>query len=111
VHDLSDGGLVAAAAEMALASRVGAAITAPDAPTDLSGLFGEDQARYLLAVRPERLDEIDARAEAAGVPYAVVGRAGGDELSFSGEAGLLCAHDLDALRAAHEAWMPGFMEG
>jgi phosphoribosylformylglycinamidine synthase len=111
VHDLSDGGLVAAAAEMALASRVGAAITAPDAPTDLSGLFGEDQARYLLTVRPERLDELDARAEAAGVSYAVVGRAGGDELSFSGAAGFLCAHDLDALRAAHEAWMPGFMEG
>ena len=62
-HDLSDGGLLVAAAEMALAGGVGARLRAPLAD-GLAGLFGEDQARYLLAVRdPEALLQ---RAAAAG---------------------------------------------
>src|SRR5215467_7585802 len=49
VHDLSDGGLVCAAAEMALASGVGVVLE-PDSGLPIHAeLFGEDQARYLLA--------------------------------------------------------------
>ena len=48
-HDLSDGGLLVAAAEMALAGGVGAVVRSPLADA-VAGLFGEDQARYLLAV-------------------------------------------------------------
>ena len=109
VHDLSDGGLVAAAVEMALASGVGAALNVQLGPPDHAALFGEDQARYLVAVPGDRLDALDTRANAAGVPYDVVGQAGGDEVSFAGAAGLLAAIQLDDLRRAHEAWMPAFM--
>jgi len=109
VHDLSDGGLVAAAAEMALASGVGAALIVQGDAPDHAAFFGEDQARYLLAMRRDQLDEFDAQAEAAGVEYQIVGQAGGDELSLSGRGGLLCAIQLDDLRKAHEAWMPAFM--
>jgi phosphoribosylformylglycinamidine synthase len=109
VHDLSDGGLVAAAAEMALASGVGAALMVQGDVPDHAVFFGEDQARYLVAVPQDRLDDLDARVEAAGVPYEVVGRAGGDELSFTGSGGLLAAIEVDALRTAHEGWMPAYM--
>ncbi|WP_293678145.1 phosphoribosylformylglycinamidine synthase subunit PurL [uncultured Phenylobacterium sp.] len=109
VHDLSDGGLVAAAAEMALASSVGLALDNESAVPDHAFFFGEDQARYLIALRNDQLDELDAAAGGAGVAYLIVGQAGGDEISLSGAGGLIAALDLEDLRAAHEGWMPAFM--
>ena len=101
VHDLSDGGMIAAAAEMALASGVGL-----DLDPGLSGvaaLFGEDQARYLLAVADPA--PILAAAGAAGVPATLVGRAGGETLAGPG-----FDIALATLRAAHEGWLPGYMD-
>ncbi|WP_395671254.1 phosphoribosylformylglycinamidine synthase subunit PurL [Phenylobacterium sp.] len=99
VHDLSDGGLIAAAADMALASDVGITLTA----ADHAQLFGEDQARYLIGLAdPAPLLEA---AKAAGVPAKIIGRADGEALAVEG----LFDLPLAKLRAAHEGWMPGFM--
>ncbi|WP_394763171.1 phosphoribosylformylglycinamidine synthase subunit PurL [Phenylobacterium sp.] len=100
VHDLSDGGLIAAAAEMALASAVG--LTLEGGSSSVGFLFGEDQARYLLAVADPAA--ILAAATAAGVPATVVGQAGGEALRGPG-----FDIPLARLRTAHEGWMPGFM--
>ncbi|HEY3697455.1 phosphoribosylformylglycinamidine synthase subunit PurL [Phenylobacterium sp.] len=103
VHDLSDGGLIAAAAEMALASQVGLTLRLDATLPAHAALFGEDQARYLLAAaNPEA---ILGAASAAGAPAVVVGAAGGDSLASPG----LFDIPLARLRAAHEGWMPGFM--
>jgi phosphoribosylformylglycinamidine synthase len=105
VHDLSDGGLVCAAAEMALASGVGIALRAHSAGHAHPYLFGEDQGRYLLAVAdPEPLLKA---AEATGVHASVAGTAGGEELSSEG----LFSIKLDELRAANEGWLPDYMAG
>jgi phosphoribosylformylglycinamidine synthase len=109
VHDLSDGGLVAAAAEMALASGVGIHLNNPTKVADHAFYFGEDQARYLVAVDADWMDELDAACADAGAPYEIVGEAGGCELALRGTAGNLAAVDLDDLRAAHEGWMPDYM--
>jgi phosphoribosylformylglycinamidine synthase len=102
VHDLSDGGLAAAAGEMALASSVGIELALTgDAPH--AELFGEDQARYLVAVADPA--KVLAAAQAAGVPARVVGKAGGDVLSVPG----LFSLPLARLRQAHEDWMPAYM--
>ncbi len=105
-HDLSDGGLVVAAAEMALASGVGVNIDVGDG---VGSAFGEDGARYLIGLDAGSLDRLDEAAEAAGAPYAVIGRAGGCELALDGPTGPLCAIDLVDLRAAHEGWLPRLM--
>ena len=109
VHDLSDGGLLGAVMEMALASRVGVHVSVQSDLPDVALFFGEDQARYLLAMPFERLDGLDTAAEAAGVAYLVIGTAGGCDLSLNGADGPLCEVDLDDLRAAHEGWMPALM--
>jgi phosphoribosylformylglycinamidine synthase len=102
VHDLSDGGLAAAAAEMALASDVGVQLAAlGEAPH--ARLFGEDQARYLVAVADAA--PVLAAAQAAGVPAAVVGQAGGASLAVEG----LFDLPLARLRQGYEGWMPGYM--
>jgi phosphoribosylformylglycinamidine synthase II len=104
VHDLSDGGLIVAAAEMALASNVGLNLDATSAAHAHAFLFGEDQGRYLVATsRPE---EVIAQALGAGVPLAMVGLAGGEAFA----SGPLFAIPLPRLRETHEGWMPAFME-
>jgi phosphoribosylformylglycinamidine synthase len=105
VHDLSDGGLAAAAAEMALASDVGAWLVAPTALPSHAWLFGEDQGRYLLAVPAAREAEVLARAKAAGVPATVVGDAGGAVLHAQGAFEI----PLAELRAVSEGWLPAYM--
>jgi phosphoribosylformylglycinamidine synthase len=110
-HDLSDGGLIGALADMTLASAVGAHVDLPGLLGAVAMAFGEDQARYIIALPADRLDRLDAIAEAAGVAYEVLGVAGGCELSVVGAEGPLFALDLDDLRAAHEGWMPAFMSG
>ena len=49
-HDISDGGLLVALAEMALSGNLGADINIPESETLLAWAFGEDQARYLVQV-------------------------------------------------------------
>ena len=108
-HDLSDGGLLVATAEMALAGNCGAAIQLPEGLKTAAAawLFGEDQARYLLAVEPGTLAEIRRRAATEGVPVAIIGRTGGDALTVPGMASI----SLQDLRNAHENWLPRYMSG
>jgi phosphoribosylformylglycinamidine synthase II len=103
VHDLSDGGLVAGAAEMALACGVGVTLNAPPGENPHLHLFGEDQARYLIAATDP--DALIARAQAAGVSACLAGQAGGEAFAAEG----LFSLPLQTLREAHEGWMPGYM--
>ena len=79
--DLSDGGLALAAFEMADHANVGVILDVQDIPS----LFGEDQARYLLAVPAAALDKITQAAKAANVPLTRIGRFGGNEIIFGSE--------------------------
>jgi phosphoribosylformylglycinamidine synthase len=103
VHDLSDGGLIAAVCEMALASGVGAQLQAPEQPTPAALFFGEDQGRYLIATRAATA-LLDAAA-AADIPATVIGEACNDVLACPGVFSLA----LERLRQAHEGWMPAYM--
>ncbi len=67
--DLSDGGLALAAFELADAANIGVTLNVKGTAL----LFGEDQARYILAIKPEKLDGLFAKALAADVPASIVG--------------------------------------
>ena len=96
--DLSDGGLALAAFEMAAAAGIGVTLETDD----IAQLFGEDQARYLIACTFDQAEALMAAAAQAGVPIAQVGRFGSDSVSFGGSTGFLS--DLDILyRSAFEA--------
>jgi phosphoribosylformylglycinamidine synthase len=89
--DLSDGGLALAAFELAEVAGVGVAIDR----ADTAFLFGEDQARYLVACAPAEAAALVAAGDAAGVAVAPVGRFGGEDLSFGAASAPLA--DLVAL--------------
>ena len=108
VHDLSDGGLLVAIAEMALASGIGAKLYGPPAFLTEHGFwFGEDQARYAVTIKPAQADDLAARAKAAGVPIRRIGVTHGAALTLPGEREIL----LNALRERHEGWLPAYMAG
>ncbi len=88
-HDCSEGGLAVTLAEAALMSEpssgplLGAAVTLPDLPIRMDAhLFGETQSRIVVTVDEARLDELEKRCAAEGVPMAVIGRVGGDRLTI-----------------------------
>ncbi|WP_323782136.1 phosphoribosylformylglycinamidine synthase subunit PurL [Thalassovita sp.] len=72
--DLSDGGLALAAFEMAEAGGVGVQID----QTDMAQLFGEDQARYLIACNFDEAEALMVAAGQAGVALHTVGHFTGD---------------------------------
>ncbi len=109
-HDLSDGGLACAIAEMALSSNVGAALGYQGDLADAQFLYAEDQARYLIALPSNKVDALDQRARAAGVGYLVVGEAGGRELSYLGSSGQRERLSLEDLRSLNESWLPDYMK-
>jgi phosphoribosylformylglycinamidine synthase subunit PurL len=109
-HDVSDGGLVCAAAEMALGSGVGVSLGYQGDMSDAAFLYGEDQARYLIAIKPENLAELERRTHAAGVAFLVVGEVGGREMSYLGSSGARERVLLNDLRTAHEDWLPAYMK-
>ena len=78
--DLSDGGLALAAFEMAAASGVGVQLDEVDQVV----LFGEDQARYLVACNFDQAEALMLAAGQAGVAIVSVGRFTGDSVKFGG---------------------------
>ncbi|GAB6843139.1 phosphoribosylformylglycinamidine synthase subunit PurL [Methylorubrum rhodinum] len=107
VHDLSDGGLAVALAEMAMAGGIGATLPAvPDGALPAHAyLFGEDQGRYLIAVPAEAAADLLYSASAQGIDAATIGIVGGDSLALPGEETISVAE----LKAAHEGWFPAYM--
>jgi phosphoribosylformylglycinamidine synthase len=105
-HDLSDGGLYVALAEMALASGIGADLDVPDDVETTAGwLFGEEQGRYLLAIAPDRLEPALELAKSRGVLARRVGTTGGAALTLDQGSAI----SLDELAGIHEAWLPAYM--
>lgn len=107
-HDVSDGGLAVALAEMAMAGTIGARL--PDGPADMPShgwWFGEDQARYVLTCRPEDLKGLLDALAVAHVPARPIGRTGGEALQLGSERPI----SLQDLSRAHEDWLPSYMRG
>jgi phosphoribosylformylglycinamidine synthase len=102
VHDISDGGALVAAAEMALAGSIGARITLPSVANPAAVLFGEDQGRFLVTTTDP--DAVTMQANAAQIYAVRIGTVGGDAIEGPGfRAG------LSDLRAAHEGFFPKLM--
>jgi len=102
-HDVSDGGLLVALAEMAMASRIGAVLETPAAPAAHAFWFGEDQGRYV--VTTEDAGAVTQRAKAAGVPLSRLGATGGRLLAIDGVRAL----GVSDLLSRFEDWLPAYM--
>jgi len=106
-HDIADGGLGLALAEMAARSEVG---------FDVSGigghaqLFHEGPSRFVLCVPPELVEKVAEMATAAAVPRTVLGRAGGDRVIVRGVLDVALSEAVDRYRDSLPAIMDGTAE-
>ncbi len=108
VHDISDGGLLIALAEMAMAGGTGAQLlAAPSAIVPHAYWFGEDQGRYLVTVAGTDAGLVLAKMKGAGIPCVRIGTTGGDTIAISGETTV----SVEALKAGFEGWLPAYMAG
>jgi phosphoribosylformylglycinamidine synthase len=104
-HDVSDGGLLVALAEMCLGRDIGAQVRFM---TDLpyhAYAFGEDQARYLIAVPANAKDEVMVRLNQADIIFTDLGVTAPDLLIVEDVLRVPVTH----LRDINETWLPGFM--
>jgi phosphoribosylformylglycinamidine synthase len=106
VHDVSDGGLAVALAEMAMASGIGATLDPAPAPAH-AFWFGEDQARYVVTLTAAQAPSVAVRARQAGVPVRNLGATGGDALTLGAERPIL----VKSLSETFESWLPAYMAG
>ncbi len=108
-HDIADGGLLVALAEMAIMGDVGVMLDANaparGASTLAAWLFGEDQGRYLVALPAAGFGPLAVAAARDRVPVGVIGVAGGGWLTV----GAAHSISLSAVAARHEEWLPRFM--
>jgi phosphoribosylformylglycinamidine synthase subunit PurL len=108
VHDISEGGLACGAAEMALSSGLGVEIKGN---WNVAQLFGEDQARYLLAVPLDRVNEVMGQIKHKLAPADLSRVQIGSFREQTEIAAKRIALPLSTLRAAHEGWLPAYMNG
>ena len=105
-HDISDGGLLVALAEMTYATGMGAQLTLPKTSVPLHAFaFGEDQARYIVTVSSLKSKSFLAEAKAAGVPAVLLGKTGGNKLVLGNVLSVTTAK----LRSKNEEWLPKYM--
>ncbi|GEN98803.1 phosphoribosylformylglycinamidine synthase subunit PurL [Novosphingobium sediminis] len=97
VHDVSDGGLLVALAEMAMASGIGCKL---EEIGDHFTAFGEDQGRYIVT------SAVADTIQAAGIPMIRIGTTGGTAVTGPG-----FAVEIASLREANEAFFKDWMEG
>jgi phosphoribosylformylglycinamidine synthase len=107
VHDCSDGGLLSALAEMALAGDIGIDVGVAGTTVDAIPFFyGEDQARYVLAVPAKEADKIEGELREAGIIHALIGKTIAAKVVRVEREGEV---SLAILRKAHEGWFPEYM--
>ena len=105
VHDVSDGGLLVALAEMAMASGIGAVLEAPFGVGADGFWFGEDQARYVITAKDP--GAIAERARTAGIKLTRLGATGGAFLTLEGAQPV----PVSELKKRFEGWLPAYMAG
>lgn len=113
VHDISDGGLLVALTEMALAGGIGCSLWSSIYDNDAGSWFGEGQGRYIVtASNGQALKALAAESEIA---IQWIGRTSGNRIHIEVDDGLVagaaCSLPLADLRAAHEGFFPKLMAG
>ena len=106
-HDVSDGGLLVALAEMAMPRGIGASVGVAGLPQAIPFWFGEDQGRYVIAAPFAEAEKIVAEAREAFITVAELGKTGGDHITLDDKDSVRVAD----LKAGFENWFPNFMSG
>jgi phosphoribosylformylglycinamidine synthase II len=105
-HDVSDGGLLVALAEMCLLKQIGLEISFPDHIPSHAFAFGEDQGRYVVVCDPAMSQSIMDEATSKNIPVLLLGSTGGDAVVIQQIARI----PLSSIHEFHSQWLPEYMK-
>jgi phosphoribosylformylglycinamidine synthase len=101
-HDISDGGLLCALADMAISAKLGFDI---DHAGDAGFWFGEDQARYVVITHDVKT--VQEKAEELKIKATLLGQTSKLDLKLPGSKAI----SINELVEAYESWLPEYMQG
>ncbi|RMF20614.1 MAG: phosphoribosylformylglycinamidine synthase subunit PurL, partial [Deltaproteobacteria bacterium] len=110
-HDVSDGGLAVALAEMALLGEMGCDVDVPGAGRTDTVLFGESAGRILIATKHEHVAEIEKLCAAAEIPATHLGRTGGRRLKIAVAHNPTVDLEIETLERAWREGLPAIAAG
>lgn len=106
-HDISDGGLSIALAEMCIFGKMGASVSLSAVGGNTHEvLFSEAQSGVVISVSPKNVGQVMSHFKNAGIPAYDVGKAGGSELKIDG----LDALDVAEMARIHDSVIPNAMD-
>ncbi len=103
VHDIGDGGLLIALAEMSIYGGKGVNLDINKSSL-IEYLFGEDQSRYLVEISKDNFEEFMREAEKNNVSVEKIGITQADQFEIKNIGKI----KVDALIQAHESWFKKF---
>ena len=103
-HDISDGGLAIALAEMAIKGKIGCKVTIPK-PVHIA-LFGEDQSRYVITSSTKNVEEIEDTASMTSINLTHIGKTYGTNLEINDSISI----PVEEMSTAYENWLPNYMK-
>ncbi len=104
-HDVADGGLLVALAEMAMAGKTGCDIHYQPETASHGFWFGEDQGRYVIGATKEKSNKIIELAKEANIECLSLGVSAGQDLTFANGVSI----SITDLRKTNENWLPNYM--
>ena len=105
-HDVSDGGLFIALAEMGMASKSGFAIQTDHTYRKDAYLFGEGQSRIIVTVAQEQVRSFEEDASSMNIAYRQLGKVIADDFVIDNELLITC-HEAIHL---YESLLPGILK-
>ncbi|EJF88778.1 phosphoribosylformylglycinamidine synthase subunit PurL [Bartonella tamiae] len=105
-HDLSDGGFALALADMVIHSGKGVHIKLSGKTPPHAELFGEDQSRYIVAIKANNLSTFKEEAQKNNITYSNMGKVKGDSFQVEHYFNLSISELIDS----YEKWFPNYMD-
>jgi phosphoribosylformylglycinamidine (FGAM) synthase-like enzyme len=88
-----------------MGAKLSLSVAAKNSAEIFTYLFGEDQARYVLAVKPKQVKELEKLAGAQGITLTTLGHTQKTTLDVEG----VCSIATSEISAQHESWLPKYM--
>jgi phosphoribosylformylglycinamidine synthase len=105
-HDVSEGGLAVAVAEMAIVSGTGVELDSIEIGGRVDeNWFGESASTIVIACEPAQISTIASRAETLGISVRTIGTTGGHQIRFNGTTSSI---DLSRAASVYELGLAAF---
>jgi phosphoribosylformylglycinamidine synthase len=102
-HDISDGGLLVALTEMSMKNNIGYKVNITKENLN-SYLFGEDQARYAVAIEKSKIEEVRSFLIDKNIFFEEIGQTNKDNIIFNDE-----KISVTELRDIYENWFNNYL--